>query len=246
MQRRLIAFRGLTVVSVVGLIGIGTLRACSTVRLHAWTNTGSNMQYQIASRAGTLAFGRVFDLRSDMGFFEWHYVSVPVDHGHASAVLQGSTLLGFGGFVEVPTDRERRDHGLSTAWSIQLPHWFLMVLAAIPGCLALRWRRWFRPPSAPGRCVQCGYDLRASPHRCPECGLGAPPTTSPRLPSAHLLQGRDGPEHGHLSDEKHFNVLVRLHRTTQPIASGDSSQFFQRISPKTKQFVLTGERHAGC
>ena len=39
------------------------------------------------------------------------------------------------------------------------------------GLLGSRWRRSRRTP--PGRCPQCGYDLRATPDRCPECGAAA-------------------------------------------------------------------------
>lgn len=57
---------------------------------------------------------------------------------------------------------------------VTVPWWFLMlVLAVAPARWAQRRRRERREAMMAGRCRGCGYDLRATPEQCPECGLEA-------------------------------------------------------------------------
>jgi hypothetical protein len=70
-----------------------------------------------------------------------------------------------GGFryLRVTSDGMRR-------WNLVVPLWAPALVAAAPPLarVALRWRRARR--RRPGHCGLCGYDLRATPDRCPECG----------------------------------------------------------------------------
>ena len=54
--------------------------------------------------------------------------------------------------------------------SVAVPYWFIVAATFILPSQAMG--RWLndRRRQAAGRCRQCGYDLRATRERCPECG----------------------------------------------------------------------------
>jgi hypothetical protein len=55
--------------------------------------------------------------------------------------------------------------------SLMIPYWLLLAVASPRSVRWWRERRLrIRRTAAAGLCASCGYDLRHSPDRCPECG----------------------------------------------------------------------------
>lgn len=66
---------------------------------------------------------------------------------------------------------------------LQLPYWPLLLMASpFAGASVARTirNRRRRHRESRGLCLFCGYDLRASPDRCPECGQPNPTSKDPR------------------------------------------------------------------
>jgi hypothetical protein len=85
-------------------------------------------------------------------------------------------------FLGVSVGREARYgeliNGRVTAWlgdtaSVTISSWYAVLATAIAPAWAVVHQRRRRRRSLRGLCPVCGYDLRASPERCPECGTPA-------------------------------------------------------------------------
>jgi hypothetical protein len=138
------------------LIAIGTTRGGVGV---AWEFSGNSGRRRDPSQIGL------------------HFVTQPakVDDGESFEILSQSKRISWLGIRIGTSWYAETDGSVSHFGLIDIPCW---PLAAATSVLASLWIARRRTVLKKGHCIACGYDLRASKERCPECGREIPASNS--------------------------------------------------------------------
>ena len=130
-----------------------------------WTGTTYHLDVQSGGARLGVEFGWSDVPRTPR---PWTWSHLKGIDGFSPAYEPDATVLGLGWRT---TSRHSAWVGGSVTSSVLLvPYWQPCILAAVLPAWrgAVRWGT--RRRRQTGRCPACGYDLRASPERCPECG----------------------------------------------------------------------------
>jgi hypothetical protein len=167
MLRRL--FTVLTALSLLLCVSVTTSGLRSMFVCDQWTwQMDNRAAYQVRS-----AYGEVYVYGLDRGLAEVGTFN------HATLELPTTHTLYGGKRRRLPVWSGRGEftphlRGPAPHAVLIVDHWFA---AAVTGALPLVWcvrRRRAYLRWKVGRCFCCGYDLRATPGRCPECGTPSP------------------------------------------------------------------------
>lgn len=166
---RRVAFVGSTSCAVIcSLLSVRSFWVCESV---LWRTNPAT--WAVSSQSGFLEFSRKESrVRYVNTFSEWVYIRSDVVEGQSYSFHRfGMTFphIMDVGWFNGPMDFFATGTPVRYTF-VAFPHWMPSVLFAFPLFLwlfrAFRAQYRFRR----GQCVNCGYDLRATADRCPECG----------------------------------------------------------------------------
>jgi hypothetical protein len=182
---------------LLNLLTAGSLLLCAAVCAlwvrsyavrHSWMCTQPKADYRVESCAGQLAWSETYFGDVDRSFLQmpeygaWRHSSTsplpPLGERLKNIAPMPDDWFDHAGFVIgwSLTDRYINNGGPTRV--VAVPYWAPFVLLGIlPTLGAVGYTRQHRRLSRhrDGRCPACGYDLRATPDRCPECGAAAAP-----------------------------------------------------------------------
>lgn len=163
MKKR--AFNALVALSLALFVATCVMWARSYWQSDQWSWRTRTGRAGVDSLRGRVIVGRVIVTPAVLANIpRWRIVqSIPADAAEATSLKPGWSFATFQAARSITT-------GL-TAEDVRIPYWFLAMLACV--LPAWWWRRRLQEERIRlrGCCPVCGYDLRASPERCPECGM---------------------------------------------------------------------------
>jgi len=111
-----------------------------------------------------------WQIQSNSGVVLIHSNTWPEDGPSGTSLEYCSDVAG--GITAPPAFSFGRGADGPRAWrDVRIRHW---LLVAGMGVLPIAWIARHRGRPRIGHCPACGYDLRATPDRCPECGAVPP------------------------------------------------------------------------
>jgi len=169
MKRRFGNVRSPVLWLILCLLVIAWIRSymrADTVTLN-WAGVHGT-HFVASSEKGALACAYVRWLTPTIGDFSVSFDSKNVTADWIGLTGSIPTVAGFGYYSrESPPNKVRES-------VLRMPYWCFMTLAVIAILIDTVSRARRRHRVASGRCRNCGYDLRASRDRCPECGTPIP------------------------------------------------------------------------
>jgi hypothetical protein len=136
-----------------------------------WTRGKPLVRLEVSTYRGGLFAGALTSVQHNISVppgSTWRQ-SAPVTYAEGGG-SEGTFFNRFG-FAAL----DYHQHGTYVKRQFACPYWFIMLLTAIlPIARLAGWRRRARRLRMhPSLCRHCGYDCRATPERCPECGTAA-------------------------------------------------------------------------
>src|SRR5687768_510293 len=140
---------------------------------YGWRFTGSDGAYRIRfasarSADGALHFGAGYMLPVFLRSATLREGWFVEQRAQSDAVVRSQPVWSGAGFEYHRIELT----GALVIRSLGVPYWFLCACAAMT--LFVSWRRRRGARRRPRTCARCGYDLRGSRERCPECGTAIP------------------------------------------------------------------------